>query len=88
MMNFKSRLDDLRKAGVPPKSGLQIDAPRTKEWYKDRMRPRKQQYSERNANGGRDRNVGNAACHRNPSMISEITYSRSQSAQSGRTTVA
>jgi hypothetical protein len=66
MMNFKSRLDDLRKAGVPPKSGLQIDAPRTKEWYKDRMRPRKQQYSERNANGGRDRNVGNAACHRNP----------------------
>jgi hypothetical protein len=28
MMNFKSRLDDSRKAGVPPNSGLQIDAPR------------------------------------------------------------
>jgi len=78
----------LRKAGVPPKSGLQIDAPRTKEWYKDRMRPRKQQYSERNANGGRDRNVGNAACHRNPLHDLGDKYSRSQSAQSGRTTVA
>ena len=65
MMNFKSRLDDLRKAGVPPKSGLQVDAPRAKEWYQDRMRRRKQQYSERNANGRRD-TCGNAACHRNP----------------------
>ena len=65
-MNFKSN-----KAGVAPKSGLQIDAPRAKDGIRTECAPETTILGAE-CNGGRDRNVWECRMPPPLSMISEV----------------